>query len=151
VRLTWNAAAAGRTFSGHQIAREINKDWIGQAALSAGYPEDAALFVMDAMTFVKFDRHGPQLTPDGPQHATAADVCAAVREYAKIYFSNPHQAQEALSQWRLQNSEDVGVLIFALADFGLLATSPDDSKEAFEGIFHFDDLIGAIPWRAEPQ
>jgi len=151
IRRTWEAARHG-IHSNHQLTvKEIIGDWYLQAAQVAGIPLDGVLFVNDSISFMSRSRRtGPDLGDANGRHLTAADVCTAVREYADLYFNNPQEARTALEQWQVRTSEDVGAIIFALVDAKLLKTSPQDTREAFNDVFTFDDLIEGVHRQAEP-
>jgi uncharacterized repeat protein (TIGR04138 family) len=107
-------------------------------AASIGYPVDAVMFVRDALGWVKATGR-PHA--GGGLHATALDVCRGVREYAARYFNDEAEALDLLAEWRLRSSEDVGRVIYAMVDAGLLKTSPQDSPADFDGLFALEDLF----------
>jgi uncharacterized repeat protein (TIGR04138 family) len=148
---TWNATRRGLHPKYLHTAKFIIDDWYAQAAEAAGVPIDGLMFVQDAMQFLPPDRrNGPDLGDAAGRHLTASDVCAAVREYAQAYFNNPQEARKALDLWHVRTSEEVGAIIFALVDAKFLQIAPDDTPEAFKGLFTFEDLLGGIYWQAEP-
>jgi uncharacterized repeat protein (TIGR04138 family) len=148
---TWDAARRGMLVNHLQAAKDIIHDWYAECAQASGIPADGLFFVNDAIRFLPVHRRtGPDLSDTDGRHMTAADVCTAVREYANVYFNNPDEAREALEQWYVRTSEDVGRIIFALVDAKFLKATPDDTLDSFKGIFTFEDLLGGILWQAEP-
>jgi uncharacterized repeat protein (TIGR04138 family) len=148
---TWDAARRGMLANHLQTAKDIMRDWYAECAEASGIPADGLFFVNDAIRFLPVHRRtGPDMGDHAGRHLTAADVCAAVREYANVYFNNPNDAREALEQWQLRTSEDVGAIVFALVDAKFLAATPDDTRDSFKGLFTFEDLLEGILWQAEP-
>jgi uncharacterized repeat protein (TIGR04138 family) len=98
---------------------------------------DGALFLLDAMNLAA--------RPSQPArgHLTAGDVCRAVHDYVHVYFNDAAEARELLSEWKLTTSEDVGRIVFAMVEAGLLRTAPEDSVRDFDGLFTLDALLVA--------
>jgi uncharacterized repeat protein (TIGR04138 family) len=111
-------------------------------AASIHYPVDAVMFVQAALLLA--GRDSPH---DGKRfHVTARDVCVALRKYARWYFNDKVEAVDLLAEWKVGCSEDVGRIIYGMVAAGLLATSPEDSQDDFNGLFVlarlFDDDAG---------
>jgi uncharacterized repeat protein (TIGR04138 family) len=52
-----------------------------------------------------------------------------------------------LEHWGLRRSEDIGEVVFALVDTGLLMSQPTDTKEDFVQAFDFHEAFdSAYPW-----
>ena len=147
---TWIAARSGSHPDAGAviIANRIIRDWLTAAANAAGLPLDGFKFVRAALKYTKLS--GNKRDFSVPGGANAAEICAGVRKHAQMYFDNPDEARDCLSQWRIRSSEDVGAIVFALVEAGILKASPDDSLAAFNGLFTFEDLIGGILEQAEP-
>jgi uncharacterized repeat protein (TIGR04138 family) len=95
---------------------------------------DGILFVLDAMNLASQPARG---------HLTASDVCRAVHEYVHVYFNDVSEARELLSEWKITASEDVGRIVFAMVDAGLMRVAPEDSVQDFDGLFTLDTLLVA--------
>ena len=105
-----------------------------------GYPIDAVLFVNDVVNHAMH-----RLGSDGRNQVGAPEICAAVRSFAGRYFNNAAEALNLLCEWELRRSEDVGRIVWAMADAGWIERSPGDSPEDFAGIFTLDDVIKDLP------
>src|SRR5258706_6479580 len=90
---TWKAAQEGSYIQFQRTAHEIVRDWLSDIARAASTPVDGLFFVWDAINFLGAShRTGLDLGDPAERHATAADVCLSVREYANIYFNDPREA-----------------------------------------------------------
>jgi uncharacterized repeat protein (TIGR04138 family) len=120
---------AGRDLSRRAVAFRI--------ARASGYPIDAILFVNDALahTLARFDEG---------RHTTARDVCDGFLAFVHTYFNDAAEAADLLAEWKLHRSEDVGRIVRAMAEAGVLKTSPDDRPSDFEGLFTPDDVQKAF-------
>jgi uncharacterized repeat protein (TIGR04138 family) len=148
---TWEAARAFTHVQFEDVPSQISLDWITAAADAAGIPLDGPRFVLDAITFFPASRRtGPLTENERTRHLSPSDVCAAVREYARCYFNDALEASECLKAWRVSTSEEVGVIIFAMVEAGLLGMSSTDSPQSFNGLFSFDDFVGGLVEQAEP-
>jgi uncharacterized repeat protein (TIGR04138 family) len=147
---TWTATKAKSHVGFEEIADEIILDWITAGADAAAIPVDGVRFVLDAIGFFPSGHRTGPLDDKGARHLSDLDVCTAVREYARFYFSDPDEARECLAEWHVRTSEDVGAIIAAMVDAGIIAPSSQDSRQAYQGVFKFEDLIGGIVKQAEP-
>jgi len=147
---TWTAAKGGwhSDAGAVLVANRITRDWVTAGANATGLPLDGVRFVLDALKGTRVTRS----KRDGsvPSGVGAPEICACVRRYARTYFNSADEARKCLSLWRIRTSEDVGAIIFAMVEAGVLRSEPGDSHADFEGVFTFDQLIGDIPAQAEP-
>lgn len=151
VTRTWTAAKTYTISGFEETADEILLDWIAAGADVAGIPVDGVRFVYDAARiFPAARRTGPMGEDKRQRHLSIADICIAVREYAQFYFSDAKEAKECLAEWHVRTSEDVGTIVYAMVDAGLIKQSAEDSREGYAGLFTFEDLIGSIVKQAEP-
>ena len=74
-------------------------------------------------------------------HASAKLVCAAVRDLALAHFGGPTRAGERLRDLQLLRSEDVGRVVAALVEAGLVSPSEHDSPADFHGVFTLETLF----------
>jgi uncharacterized repeat protein (TIGR04138 family) len=111
------------------VAIEMKRQWVADASSAAGYPPDAGLFLMGAIQMSRTQSH------------RAHEICKAVREYAVWYFNERNEAMDLLNEWRLQTSEDVGHLFFALAKAGLVPIDANTSITDFAGLFTLATLF----------
>src|SRR5262245_20128809 len=92
-----------------------------------GYPGDAAVVIMLLLeTREQASRDGQQ--PIAP-HMTAGELCD------RLLRSETAGSWATLRQLRLLTSEDVGRLVYALVEEGLIAAQVGESEEDFVGLF----------------
>ena len=104
---------------------------------------DAIQFVVRAHRYAQ-ERLAPRTPLFGrPGDVSAADLCRAVAEYGLEHYGSRDQALSTFRFWRLECSEDVGSIVSALVEAGLLTPGPHDSPADFVGICRFEDLISS--------
>ncbi len=82
-----------------------------------------------------------------PRHVSGAEVAAAVRQLALERYGP--LARTVLEHWGLHDTSDIGEIVFALVDCGVLIKQPEDSQEDFEGLFTFEEAFkDSYPWSA---
>jgi len=108
------------------------------AAALAGCSVDGVMFVADAVRAAvsMATRRNGHLT-----HVDAREVCEGFRAHACWYFNDPTEAKELLAEWGVHSSEDVGRIVFALVQTGLLTSRPEDDPKDFNGLFTLDSLF----------
>lgn len=102
------------------------------------YAESGYLFVLGAL-------HRRLTSLDAPRHISGAEVADAVRELALERYGP--LARTVLEHWGIHSTGDMGEIVFALVECGILIKRPEDSREDFEGLFSFDEAFeGRYPW-----
>lgn len=102
------------------------------------YTEAAYLFVLSAL-------HQRLSNLELPRHITGAEVADAVRELALDRFGP--LARTVLEHWGVHATADIGEIVFALVDCGVLIKQPEDSREDFEGLYSFEEAFeDSYPW-----
>jgi uncharacterized repeat protein (TIGR04138 family) len=84
-----------------------------------------------------------------PRAAGARAVCERLRDLALEHYLSREEATATFRFWRIDRSEDVGEIVFALVEIGLLAASKDDSRDDFNGLFTIGELFS--PDRSPPR
>jgi uncharacterized repeat protein (TIGR04138 family) len=104
------------------------------------YHEQAHLFVLSSIEFL-------QSRLPFRRHVTGQEVSVAVREHALEQFGL--MAPAVLRYWGIAGSVDVGRIVFALVDVGLLVAQPSDRLEDFERVWDLDTGFaeGSYEWR----
>ena len=106
----------------------------------ARYDERAYLFVLAGLEFCQ-----QQLT--ARRHLTGRELAVGCRDLALQRYGV--LARTVLDHWGVRDSADIGEIVFALVDVGLLASQPNDSKEDFIGVFDFHQAFDRdYPWNA---
>lgn len=104
------------------------------------FHEDAFIFLLTAL------EHLQSRLPER-RHVDGRELAHAVRELALDRFGV--LSRQVLAHWGVRSTEDLGDIVFALVDTGLLASQPGDSRDDFIGVYDFDEAFEAsYPWNA---
>lgn len=96
------------------------------------YDEQAYLFVLEGIEYLQ-----QHLT--ARRHVTGVELARACRDHALEQFGL--MSQPVLRHWGIRRTEDIGRIVFALVEVGLLVTQTTDREEDFRGVFDFDDAF----------
>jgi uncharacterized repeat protein (TIGR04138 family) len=100
----------------------------------------AYLFLLSAL-------HNVLKSLDQPRHITGAELAEGVRELAMNQFGP--LARTVLEHWGVHSTEDLGEIVFALVDAGVLVKEDSDRLEDFRRIFDFEEVFERnYPWAA---
>lgn len=104
------------------------------------YHERAYIFVLAALRYV--------IEPlEEPRHITGRELADGARRLALERFGP--MARTVLEHWGIHSTEDLGEIVFALVDCGVLIKREEDRPEDFEDIYDFEDAFEAeYPWGA---
>ena len=84
---------------------------------------------------------------EAPRHVTGVELTHGVRSLAIDRFGP--LARTVLEHWGVHSTDDVGEIVFALVEAGVLITQDEDRPEDFHGIFDFEDAFDRnYPWGA---
>ncbi len=84
---------------------------------------------------------------DEPRHITGAELAVGLRDLA-IERYGP-MARSVLEHWGIHTTVDVGDVVFALVEHGVLIKQSEDSREDFVDIFDFEVAFEQeYPWEA---
>ena len=104
------------------------------------FHEAAFLFVLSALEFSQ-----TRLTQR--RHITGAELAWACRDLAIDRYGV--MARLVLAHWGVTATQDLGDIVFALVDLGLLVSQPTDSREDFADVFDFAQAFDReYPWSA---
>ena len=107
------------------------------------FHDSAYVFVLSALHFVI------QRLPE-PRHISGRELAEGVRDLAIDRFGP--MARTVLDHWGIHATEDVGHIVFALVETGILIKQDDDSLLDFTNVYTFDEAFGAeYRWQREPQ
>lgn len=101
------------------------------------FHETAYVFVLSALHFV-IERLRE------PRHISGAELAGGVRDLAIERFGP--MARTVLEHWGIQTTSDVGDVVFALIEQGVLIKHDDDDREDFTDVFDFDDAFEHYPF-----
>jgi uncharacterized repeat protein (TIGR04138 family) len=96
------------------------------------YNEAGYVFVLSALNYVL------QRLPE-PRHISGRELVEGVRDLALDRFGP--MARSVLEHWGIHETVDVGDIVFALVEHGILIKQDEDTRADFENIFDFDDAF----------
>jgi uncharacterized repeat protein (TIGR04138 family) len=86
---------------------------------------------------------------DAPRHVTGQELAQGVRELALERFGP--MARTVLEHWGIHATEDVGGVVFAMVEQGILIKQEGDHPEDFTDVFDFEEAFELnYPWEARP-
>jgi len=95
-------------------------------------------FVMQALQFVI-------QSLDEPRHISGRELTHGVRELAIGQYGL--LAKAVLEHWGIHETEDVGRVVFAMVEQGLLVKEDEDGPEDFADLFDFEEEFETnYPW-----
>ncbi|MFW6078543.1 MAG: Minf_1886 family protein [Gemmatimonadota bacterium] len=102
------------------------------------FHEAAYLFVLSALQNVI------ERLPD-PRHVTGRELAEGVRDLALERYGP--MARTVLEFWGVESTADLGEVVFALVDCGVLIRRDDDRIADFEDVFDFEEAFERnYPW-----
>ena len=102
------------------------------------YDERAYLFVLAALEFC-------QQRLDERRHITGQELATGCRDLALERFGV--MSRLVLEHWGIRSTADIGHIVFALVDLGLLISQTNDTRDDFAGVFDFDQAFERdYPW-----
>ena len=102
------------------------------------FHETAYLFVLSAL------HHVLERLPE-PRHISGRELAEGVRDLALERFGP--MARTVLEHWGVHNTADIGAIVFALVECGILIKQDEDSMGDFADVFDFDDAFERdYPW-----
>ncbi len=103
-------------------------------ASESHYDESGYLFVLESIEYLQ-----NRLTVR--RHVSGAELARACRDHALEQYGLV--ARQVLTHWGIRRTEDIGKIVFALVEVGLLSTQPTDRLQDFESVYDFDDAFSA--------
>jgi uncharacterized repeat protein (TIGR04138 family) len=76
-----------------------------------------------------------------PRHISGRELTLGVRDLAIERFGP--LARTVLEHWGIRSTTDVGAIVFALVDCGVLIKQEEDRPEDFKDVFDFDEAFEA--------
>lgn len=102
------------------------------------YHETAYLFVLSALHFT-IERLA------APRHISGRELAEGCRDLALDRYGP--MARPVLAFWGIHGTRDVGQIVFALVECGILVKQEEDEIEAFEGVYDFQEQFEhRYPW-----
>jgi uncharacterized repeat protein (TIGR04138 family) len=105
------------------------------------YHSTAYLFILAAL------HHVIDGLPE-PRHISGQELAEGVRDLALERFGP--MARTVLEHWGISATRDLGDIVFALVECGVLLRQDDDSPADFDNVFDFEDAFEkGYPWGAD--
>jgi uncharacterized repeat protein (TIGR04138 family) len=106
------------------------------------YHETAYLFILSALQF----------TIDGlgePRHITGRELAEGCRDLALERWGL--MARSVLEYWGIHSTRDLGEIVFALVECGVLVKREEDCIEDFHAVYDFEQVFERdYPWISTP-
>lgn len=84
-----------------------------------------------------------------PRHVSGQELAGGVRELALERFGPI--ARTVLEHWGIHDTEDVGRVVFAMVEQGILIKQDGDRPDDFSDVFDFEEAFELnYPWDARP-
>lgn len=104
------------------------------------YHETAYLFILSSL------HHVIEGLPE-PRHISGRELAEGARELALRRFGP--MARTVLEHWGIEQTSDLGEIVFALVECGVLIKQDEDGPDDFDGIYDFGDAFETdYPWGA---
>ena len=98
----------------------------------------AYIFLIDAL-------HGVIAGMDERRHISGQELVEGVRGLAMQRFGP--LARTVLEYWGINTTDDLGEIVFALVDIGVLVKQEQDRPEDFQDLFDFEEVFEHnYPW-----
>jgi len=83
-----------------------------------------------------------------PRHVSGRELACGARELALERFGP--MARTVLEYWGIGSTRDLGEMVFALVDCGVLIKQDDDNLDEFDDVFDFEDAFERdYPWATD--
>lgn len=79
-----------------------------------------------------------------PRHVSGRELLEGIRKYALEQFGP--LTRTVLNHWGLKSTEDIGRIVFALVEAGILRKQPQDSLEDFKDVYQFEEAFDKDFW-----
>jgi len=96
-------------------------------------------YKFEAYSFVLAGLHHTVSKLKKPRHVTGGELLEGMRQYALEQFGP--MARMVLNYWGIQCTEDIGKIVFALVDAGILRKQPEDSLDDFRNSYTFEEAF----------
>lgn len=105
------------------------------------YHSTAYLFILAAL------HHVIERLPE-PRHISGRELAEGVRDLALERFGP--MSRTVLEHWGISSTRDLGDIVFALVDCGVLLRQDEDSPADFDDVFDFEEVFEtSYPWGAD--
>lgn len=104
-------------------------------------------FHASSYIFVLHALHSVISSLETPRHVTGQELAEGVRKLALDRFGPI--ARTVLEHWGIHDTDDVGRVVFAMVEQGILIKQDGDQPEDFTDVFDFEEAFERnYPWEA---
>ena len=107
--------------------------WEVEQAILKASQQLAGIYRLDAFRFVLAAIGHTQQMIQEQRHITGEELCRGMVDQAQEHFGP--LAAPVLSYWGINSTTDIGNIVFALIDQGMLGKTKEDRKMDFENLF----------------
>jgi uncharacterized repeat protein (TIGR04138 family) len=108
-----------------------------EIAAGTRYPVDAFHFVRRGLDYtVQMMHEDPESVEEAQRHVSGRQLCDGVRQLAVDRYGR--LARAMLRRWRINRTADIGRIVFAMVDGGLMQKTEEDSIRDFDDVFDMD-------------
>ncbi|MDR0787603.1 MAG: hypothetical protein LBG44_07025 [Gemmatimonadota bacterium] len=102
------------------------------------YHETAYIFILSGLHYT-IDRLGE------PRHISGRELAYGCRDLARERWGL--LARSVLQYWGICTTRDLGEIVFALVELGVLIKRPEDNIETFDDVYSFEEEFETnYPW-----
>jgi uncharacterized repeat protein (TIGR04138 family) len=102
------------------------------------FHEKAYLFLLSAL-------HEVLAGLEEPRHISGEELAEGARGLALKQYGP--MARTVLAHWGIHSTEDLGDIVFAMVECGILIKREEDSREDFQNLFDFEEAFERdYPW-----
>ena len=102
------------------------------------YHETAYIFILSALHYT-IDQLGE------PRHISGRELAEGCRDLALERWGL--MARSVLEYWGITSTRDLGEIVFALVELGVLVKQDDDSIDSFAAVYDFEEVFeSSYPW-----
>jgi uncharacterized repeat protein (TIGR04138 family) len=99
------------------------------------YSREAYMFIQAALNYFQRRHRQGRIR----EHVSGPELLKGIREYAILEYGP--LARSVLNHWGIERGEDVGEMVYNLIGVGLMAKTPEDRREDFDGVMAFDETM----------
>ncbi len=104
-------------------------------------------FHASSYVFVLHALHSVISSLEAPRHVSGQELAQGVRRLALDRYGP--LARTVLEHWGIHDTDDVGRVVFAMVEQGILIKQDGDQPEDFAGVFDFEEAFERdYPWEA---
>ncbi len=111
-----------------------------QIAAETRYPLDAFHFVRRALDYAVHTMHSnPEELDESERHVSGRQLCQALCQMAIEHYGQ--LARPMLARWRIHRTEDIGHIVFAMVNGGLMQKTDEDTIRDFDDVLDFETVF----------